>query len=339
MKTFARKGAHDGLVFFGLAFLSLAMTYPLVFHLSDHVASDLRDPLYSMWALSWDIRAAGNGFAHFGDANIFFPHQGTLFYADPLLALAALGAPVFLLCGNPVLVYNILFLLSFILCGGGMYLLVKHLTSSRNAAFVAALVFAFFPYHFAHLSHLELLFLGWTPLCFLFIHRFFERPSFKNLLGMAVFYILQMLSCAYYGEYLTLFAGLMILYLMIKKGSWREGRFWVDMGIFFILCAVPLFPYVYSFFKVHQRMSFVRALWEVKFFSAELQHFVAVPPSNIVWGWLTGRLGAQEWQLFPGLVPILLAVFWVWKERAGQKPRLSRRPGQEAIRFSFFGIS
>jgi len=319
MKTLVRKGWRDGLALLALAFLSLAMTYPLLFHLSDHVASDLRDPFYSMWVMSWDIRAAGNGFSHFGDANIFFPHQGTLFYADALPVLAALGAPVYLLCGNLVFVYNILFLFSFVLCGGGMYLLVKHLTSSRNAAFVAALVFAFFPYHFAHLSHLELLFLGWTPFCFLFIHRFFEMPSVKNLLGMAVFYVLQVLSCAYYGEYLTLFAGLLILYLMMKKGYGREGRFWVSMGIFIILTAVPLFPYVYSYFKVHQRMLFVRALWEVKFFSAELQHFVAVPPFNIVWGWLTGKLGAHEWQLFPGLVPILLAVFWVLKGRAGRK--------------------
>src|SRR5512137_609110 len=86
-----------------LALLSLALTYPLALHVTDHVPSDLRDPLYSMWLLSWDVRAAGRGFAGFGDANIFYPHRGTLYYGDALPALALLGAPVLLLTGNPVL--------------------------------------------------------------------------------------------------------------------------------------------------------------------------------------------------------------------------------------------
>jgi len=301
-----------------LLLLSLAMTFPLVFHMNDRVASDLRDPLYSMWLMSWDVRAAGAGFAHFADANIFYPHRGVLYYGDVLPALALLGAPVFLLSGNPVLAYNVLFLLSFFIAGLGMYLLVKHLTASRNAAFLAALIFAFFPYHFAHLSHLEILYLGWIPFCFLFIHRYFEDPKLGHLLAAALFYILQVFSCAYYGQYLTVFAGLMAVYLALSSGQWRSLRLWRDMLLPLALTGAVLLPYFLAFVRVHDKMLFVRAQWEVEFYSAELQHYVAVPTINAVWGWLTGKLGAQEWQLFPGLVAIGLTLAWALaKRRAG----------------------
>jgi hypothetical protein len=69
--------------------------------------------------------------------------------------------------------------------------------------------------------------------------------------------------------------------------------------------------------EVHRRMLFIRAMWEVELYSAELQHFLAVSPLNHVWGWLTGRLGAQEWQLFPGLVPIVLSLVWLFARKGG----------------------
>jgi hypothetical protein len=331
MKQTALKLAKKDLtVFLLLAILSLAMTYPLLFHMGDHVPSDLRDPLYTIWVLAWDVRAAGSGFSQFADANIFYPHRDTLYYADSLPALAVLGSPFMALGLSPVLAYNILFILSFFFCGLGMYLLVRHLTLSRTAAFMAGLIFAFFPYRFAHISHLELLYFAWMPLCLLFIHRFFEEPTVRNTLGIAFFYLLQVTSCSYYGEYLTLFAGLLVLYLALKHGYWRKGFFWSRMALLAVLCLAVLFPYFYPYFKLHARMLFSRPVWEVKFYSAELQHFLAVPAWNVAWGWLTGKLGAQEWQLCPGVFPVLLTLAWwlgikkAWREtppKTGAKRR------------------
>ena len=316
-----RAETKDWLVVLLLAFLSLAMTFPLCFHLNDHVPSDLRDPLYTIWLLSWEVRAGGSGFAHFSEANIFYPHHDTLLYGDSLPAITLLGSPVLLLSGNPVLAYNVLFILSFFFCGLGMYFLVRRLTASRASALMAALIFAFFPYRFAHISHLELLYFGWMPFCFLFLHRFFEAPTVRNVLGAAFFYLLQVFSCSYTGEHLTLFAAFMVLYFAFKRGYWRKGFFWWKTGLLAVLSAAPLVPYFYSYVKLHERMFFTRPAWEVKFFSAELQHFVAVPAWNVLWGWLTGRLGAQEWQLYPGLIPVLLTIFW-WlrtKQNRGQE--------------------
>jgi len=299
------------------AVLAVALTFPLVLHMTDHVASDVRDPMYCLWLLSWEVHAAAGNPAGIADANIFYPHRGALFYGDALPALALMAAPVILLARSPVLAYNLLFLFSFFIAGHGMYLLVRRLTMSRSAAFVAGLIFAYFPYNFAHLSHLELLFYGWIPYCFLFIHRYFDEPSFKNMAGIAGFYVLQVLSCAYYGEYMTFFIALTALYYAARTRAFRRPRFWRDTGMAALLAAAVLGPYFWAMLQVHRRMLFVRAMWEVKLYSAELQHFLAVPPLNHVWGWLTGRIGAQEWQLFPGLVPIILSLVWLLARKGG----------------------
>jgi hypothetical protein len=332
-----KAGKKDWAVVLLLMLLSLAMTYPLLFHMEDHVPSDLRDPLYTIWLLSWEVRAAGSGFAQIADANIFYPHRSTLYYGDSLPAEALLGSPVLLLSRNPVLTYNVLFILSFFFCGLGMYYLVRHLTASRAAGFAAGLVFAFFPYRFAHISHLELLYFAWMPLCFLFIHRFFENPTVRNILGVAFFYLLQVFSCSYYGEHLTLFVGFLFLYLVLKQGVWRSGSFWAKMALLAALCAALLFPYFHSYFKLHARMLFSRPLWEVKFYSAELQHFLAAPAWNVPWGWLTGTLGAQEWQLYPGFVPIALTFFW-WRRTKKIKSAGSLQTGSPKRRLIWWDV-
>ena len=157
------------------------------------------------------IQALGGDISGWADGNIFYPHQGTLFYADTVVGLALLGAPLALLTGNPLLAHNVLLILSFWIAGWGMYLLVRRLSGRRPEAFLAALIFAFFPYSFSHIMHLELLFYGWMPFCLLFIHRLFDDASWKNTFGAAAFFILQILCCAYYAEYLALVAGVLFL--------------------------------------------------------------------------------------------------------------------------------
>jgi len=303
-----------------LGVLSVVLTWPLVLHMGDHVGHDPYDPLYNVYAMSWDLRALASHPAGLGQANIFYPHTGTLYYADTVLGLALMGAPFRWLSGNPIFAYNILFLASFFVRGLGMYLLVKRLVRSRPAAFLAALVFAFFPYNYAHISHVEILSFGWIPLCFLFIHRFFDDPSWGNALGIGLFFILQVLSCAYYGVYLAFFAGLMFQYFAVRTSAWRRAGFWARAGGLAVLAGAVAGPYFIGYHAVHSRMLFERPLWEIEQYSAELQHFLASPPWSVVWGSVTGKLGDQETQLYLGIVPLVLTILW-FAGKAGKARR------------------
>jgi len=306
--------------------LSLGMTFPLLLHLDDHLPSDLGDPLYNVWAMAWNTHKLTSGLKGFWDANIFYPHHGTLLYADYLFALSLLGAPVVALSGNPILAYNILFIFSFFLSALGMYYLVHHLTGSRAAAVISGLIFAFFPYRFAHISHLELLYSAWMPFCFLWLHKFFENRSYRNLFGLGAFLLLQALSCAYYGLYLIFFASIFILFFAIERSLLLKKDFWQKMGILIVFCFITLVPFFFPYLKVHQRMMFARSLNFVKYYSAQLQHFLSVPPWNVIWGGMGGSAGAQEWQLYPGIIPVILTAYFLTRRKKvtdSEKPDIS----------------
>lgn len=303
-----RRGAA-AVLFFAAA--SVIMTYPLVLHLTDRVAGDASDPYYTMWVLTSNYRAAA-GQGNFWTANIFYPHTGTLYYGDPLFGLTLLGAPIRLLTRNPVVLYNILYLLAFVLSGFGMFALVRRLTSSRAAALLSGFFFAFFPYCVAHISHLEILYYGWIPICLLFMHRFFKHPTWGDAAGMAICYVMQFLCCAYYGAFFTIFAFFFVFFYAAKTGIWKTRAFWARSAVFAALSAAVLVPYALPFLKLHQRMLFHRPLWEIKFFSAQFQHYLAVPAWNRLWGSLLGRAGGDELVLYMGVVPIaLFGYFWI----------------------------
>ncbi|MDD8025925.1 MAG: hypothetical protein PHI34_05385, partial [Acidobacteriota bacterium] len=326
----------DAAILATFAVLSILMTWPLAGHLSSHVAGDPHDTLYTLYAMSWSYRAlAGTG--DFWNANIFYPYRGVLAYGDPILGLTLLGAPIRLLTENPILVFNLLFLFSFFLCAAGAYALARRLTGSRPAAFLAGLIFAFCPYRFAHISHLEILNFAWIPITLLFMHAFFERPTWGRTFGMAAGFVLQVLCCAYYGAFFALFAALFVLIEAVRTGWWRRGRFWVRAAGFMGISGACLAPYLVPFFKIQARMMYLRPHWEVEYYSAQLQHYLAVPPWNRFWGGWLGRLGGVEWQHFPGLIAIILAA-WGWtklQRRAAELPLPPRPPGAERFRFLF----
>jgi hypothetical protein len=316
----------DAPFFVLLAGLSLLATWPLVLHLGDHFGHDAYDPSYCVWAMNWTTQTVAAHPAALPDGNIFYPHRGTLFFADAVIGLALLGAPFALITGNPVFAHNILSILSFWIAGWGMYLLARRLVGSRPAAAAAGLIFAFFPYNFSHIMHLELLFYGWIPFVLLFLHRLFDQPTRRNVFGAGFFFVLQVACCAYYAEYLILLTGFLSLYLFLRDGRWRSGAIWGRLAELAAIIAVFVGPYFYLYWRIHQRMLFERPLWEVTKYSSELQSILTPPSWNLIWGWLAGRAMGQEELIYPGIVPLALTVIWLVFLRRTAKARRSPDP-------------
>ena len=57
-----------------------------------------------------------------------------LSFSENLLGIALFTVPIQRLTGNPVVTYNLAYLASYVLAGGGMYLLASSLTGSRRVA-------------------------------------------------------------------------------------------------------------------------------------------------------------------------------------------------------------
>jgi hypothetical protein len=110
-------------------------------------------------------------------------HMGV--YAQPVTDLA--GA-LFARMSGGVAAYNWLVLLSFPLSAGGAYLLARHLALSWSAASVAAMAFAFSPFHLAHAAyHPHVAQTQWLPLYLLALWRCLDKasPAAIGLLGAA----------------------------------------------------------------------------------------------------------------------------------------------------------
>ena len=123
-----------------------------------------------------------------------------------------IAAPIIWLTDNPVLAVNIAGLAGFFFSGFGAYLLSWHLTRNVGAGVIAGIVFAFCPYRFAHLGHLQLLTAQWIPLALFFLHRGLEGRHWRDFFGFGACFVLEMLSSIYYALYLTLAVALFALY-------------------------------------------------------------------------------------------------------------------------------
>ena len=143
---------------------------PLSLHPSRSVSETI-DSLLNTWILSHVRHQLFSDPGNLFQANIFFPYSNTLTYSEHLLPQALLSLPVALVSRNPILAYNVVFLLAYFLNGYVMFLFVRYLTKNQLAALACGLMFAFNAYNFNHISHLQLLYAWLIPLSFLFAHK------------------------------------------------------------------------------------------------------------------------------------------------------------------------
>ena len=220
--------------------LTVILTWPQGLYLGSKVALH-GDPFLSMWRLEWLAHVFSGGAAHLFDGNIFYPHVRTLAYSDATLLQGVLATPWLLAHANPVLVYNILLLGGIASSGMGMFVLVRHLTGSNDAALVSAAIFTLVPYRVEHFMHLELQWTVWMPLTLWAVHRVFETGSLRFGMLAGAFLCLQILSSMYYGAFLAIVVALLALALAVSEP--RRVRAAVPLGIAAGLAAVVMFLY------------------------------------------------------------------------------------------------
>ncbi|MFQ6108607.1 MAG: discoidin domain-containing protein [Candidatus Aminicenantales bacterium] len=291
-------------VFFLFTFLTLLMTYPAVIHMGSGV-KDLGDPLLNSWIISWNAKKIlGLDIKDYFDANIFFPHKRTLAYSEHLFTQSLLALPVLIVSRNAILSYNFVLFLSFITTGFGMYLLARHLTSSHWAGLVAGIIFAFSPFLFGHLGHMQIITAGGIPLSFLFLHKFFKHERWRDLLLFTLFFVLQVLANSYYALYLSLFSALYIILYMVTEKKFRDWLFWVKTTVFVLIVVAVAGPFFRQYYLVRKEMGFFRRITAY----ASLKSFLAAPPLNRLYGDITAPFLKHEAPLFPGILASVLAL-------------------------------
>ena len=299
-----RRGTEAAAVLGGLLAVAIAATYPLILHPATRLPNDLGDPVLNAWILWWDATAIGNGFRQLWDAPTYFPYAHTLAYSDHLLGIAVFTAPLQWLTANPVLVYNLAFIGSYANAGVGMYLLARLLTGRRDAAVVAAAIYAFSAFRVAHFAHLQWLMTGWLPLSLWALHRYFATGAWRYLLASGFFYVMQCLTANYFAYFgLLPLAGVAIVEMWRRRPA--AGRTAVHVIAVAVLAALVLAPIARVYYRVRQENNFRRTSDEIERLSADVSDYLR--GHNRIWLWRHARRGTGEHELFPGAVALVLA--------------------------------
>lgn len=285
--------------------LSLALTWPLAPRMTRDIAADFGDPLLNAWILAWDATHLGRGF---WNANIFHPHPLTLGYSEHLLPQAIQILPLYALTKNPILCYNVLFLSTFALSGLGMFLLARELTGSRTAAFVAGLAYAFAPYRFSTLSHVQVLSSAWMPFALYGLRRYFQTDRLLPLAGGAAAWLLQNLSCGYYLLFFTPVVALYLAWEMTVQRRWTDGRTLVRVGSACAIVGLATVPFLLPYLELRDLGFSARSLAETDRFSADAYAYLTADPNLRLAGRFMRAWPKAEGALFPGFTITALAI-------------------------------
>ena len=144
--------------------LAVIQTWPLAINPGQLSRNDNADTMLNEWAISWIAHQIVRDPINLFDANIFHPHRYTLAYSEPLILAGLIGAPLRWLGASPVLTYNLLLLIGFVVTGLAMYVVVATWTHDHLAALLAGSLLAFNSHTMTRLPHLQAIFVFGLPL-------------------------------------------------------------------------------------------------------------------------------------------------------------------------------
>jgi hypothetical protein len=317
----------------GMAAMTLLMTRPLFWQATGALPGNLGDPLLNTFILGWDADRILHGFVGLWSAPFYFPLRDTLAFSEHLLGVALFTSPVIWLTGNPVLAYNLAFLGSYVLAGVGMYLLAARLWGRSDAAWLAALAFAFAPHRVMYVPYLQVLMSGWMPLSLWGLHGNFASGSRRSLAVFAGAFALLGLSNGYFLYFFTVPVAVVAGGSLLRRANprWRpvRGTAWKRDSAHLAAAALAILaviaPVALAYVRVRQCLGLHRSVSEMEDFAARWSDYVRIPASLPLWSRIL-RVGDLERMLFPGLTCVVLAAIALLSVRRSMWTRGVVRP-------------
>jgi hypothetical protein len=296
--------------------LTVAATWPLAKVMTTDIAWDLGDPVLNCWIMMWTggqllrfLKGDVSALADYWNGNIFYPERLTIAYSEHLTPQMLQILPVYAVTGNMVLCYNLLFLSTIVLCGLGMYLLIRELTGQPIAAFVAGVAFALSPYRVDQFAHLQVMSSQWMPLALYGFRRYFTGGRTRALVGATSALVVQVLSCGYYLFFFVPFAAAYCLYEIAAQNLWRQRRVWVQLSIASAVSLMVIAPFLTPYLKVRSVAGMgVRDLSEVASYSADTWAMATASENLTFWGPRLQTFQRAEGNGFPGLTILVIGL-------------------------------
>jgi hypothetical protein len=295
--------------------ITVVMTWPVAPRAATDSVPDFGDSLLNAWILGWNgktllalLHGDLSAWRNYWNANIFHPEKLALTCSEHLFAQGVQGLPIYAATGNLLLTHNLLFLSTFVLSALGVYLLVRDLTGSRGAAFVAGLLYGFAPYRINQFTHLQVLSSQWMPFVFFFLRRFFVTRRWPYVVLATTALVAQNLSCGYYLVYFAPFVSLYVLYELTDRGLWRAPRVLAGVAVTAVLTALLTWPFLSPYLEARAEGRDARPRGEIEGYSADVYAYLTANEQQRVWAPWMHVFRKPEGELFPGVLPVALSV-------------------------------
>lgn len=295
--------------------VTCAITWPLLTVITKELVSDMGDPVLNAWILLWtsgQVVAFFSGdtaaLSQYWHGNIFHPEPLTIAYSEHLTAQMVQALPVLVSTENVILAYNLVVISTFVLSGLGTFLLVRDLTGRPLAALVAGLAFAFAPYRFDQLSHIQVLSAQWMPFVLFGFRRYFDTGRRRALAGGSTALVLQNLSCGYYALFFAPFVVAYVVYELAARRRLRDFAAWRAFALAGLAVSLGTLPFLTPYVAVRDLGGVgVRSFGEIAMFSADAHAFATATSRLWLWGDYMRAFPRGEGQAFLGLTILVLA--------------------------------
>lgn len=270
----------------GYALLSAWITWPLVARAGTSLAGDFGDPVFVAWVMAWvadHLTALVGGdpgaWAAMWNAPIFAPEASTLAYSEHFIAQSLQALPVWWATHNPLLAYNVLYLVTMTLTGVAAHGLAVRLSGRQLAGVVAGVLCMLNDYRtFWSLSHLHTLSIHWWIFGLWGLDVFIARRSRAALAAATAALIALHLSSNYLMAYCAPFTAAFAIWSLARHGRLRDLRAWAGVvGAGLVSVAVVL-PVVWRYLSTRQALGFERTLEETSANSATFAAYAAAMP-------------------------------------------------------------
>lgn len=305
-----RRTARELAAFAFFLALAVAMTWPLAIRMDTAVA-DPGDPLGNAWILDWVCHALLHSPLELFHSPLYYPSRLALAFSENLVGVALWVLPFHLAGFSAITVYNIALLLGFAFSGYGMFVLARMITGSTAGALVAGIILAFVPFKFDHLSHMQLQWSGWIPLLLAAVIWYWRAPSSRRALLIAAAFAMNGLTNVHYFLFGS-FAAVATVFALALFDPRKGRRFWATLAAGFVIGGLVLLPFLLPYRIVANEYKMKRDQWAARSGSAPMKAWLVATPRSVVYGKVADpQWQRHEFQLWPGLVAILLACYGV----------------------------
>jgi hypothetical protein len=285
--------------------LTLLHTWPLASDPSRLSRLDNNDTAFNTWVIAWVQHTLPRDPLRLFEAPVFYPEQHTLAYSEHLIVPAVIGLPFNWAGASPVLVYNLIVMLGFVLSGIAMSRLITHWTGSCAAGVVAGALFSFNAHVLTRIPQPQAMHVEFVPLVLYALDRLLSDPRRRTALLLALAFVLQALCSNYM---MVMLAVTMAAALVVRPEPWSDARrVWPHFLLAGAIVVLTLLPFLIPYYRVHATQGLSRTIDDVQRYSAWWQDYLATV-GRLHYDWWSYKFSTNRTALFPGFTAVLLTL-------------------------------